>query len=301
MSLVKKLFDRSVAQQLTDQVDSFIGMPGASLQSFKRPAIGQRVFHAVDGHPAVLNELLQLHYGRAARREVVATVQVERIESELELADIVLAPSEAVQRQMLSRGVPADRIFIEPYGVDFRLFSPERSTDVNVSPQLLYVGQISYRKGIPFLLDAVRGQRLSLKMVGPVVAPELLENLPANVTYEGAVGHENLPKHFAEADAFVLPSIEDAFALVVAEALGVGLPVVTTTSVGASTLITSASDGQVVAPGDVSALRNALAQVMPLTQGDRIERAERHRAPHSGVRSWEQYAAGVARAIGAAA
>jgi glycosyltransferase involved in cell wall biosynthesis len=298
MALLKRLFDEAVACRLPEDVSSLIGMPGACLRSFEQPMVKQRVFHAVDGHPAALNCLLRKYYGPAARREFVPDAQVERIVAELALADVVLAPSDVVGRQMVSEGVAAGRIRVVPYGVNFGLFTPGRSATVNKRPQLLYVGQISYRKGIPFLLDAVRGQNVSLLMVGPLVAPELIENLPANVEYRGAVGHGELPNHFAASDALVAPSIEDAFALVVAEALGAGVPVVTTSSTGAASLLTVPHDGQVVVPADAAALRTAILRLTPLHPDDREDRANRHRAQGSGLGSWSDYASAVAHAIG---
>lgn len=300
MAVLKRLFDKAVARRLTNDVSTLIAMPGGCLESFEQAAVKQRVFHAVDGHPSALNELLSTNYGRAARREFVPRRQVERIASELELADIVLAPSEVVRDQMLAGGVSAESLRVVPYGVNFGLFRPGGATSVNKKPQLLYVGQISYRKGIPFLLAAVRNQSVSLLMVGPVVAPELLEDLPSNVEYRGAVGHDELPRYFASSDALVVPSVEDAFALVIAEALGAGVPVVATSATGASSLIRVAEDGQVVAPADVNALRAALLSVTPLTPDERENRARRHRSSQSGLSSWSDYAAAVAKAVGEA-
>jgi glycosyltransferase involved in cell wall biosynthesis len=301
MALLKRLFDEAVARRLREDVSSLIGMPGGCLRSFEQSSVKQRVFHAVDGHPAALNGLLEMHYGRAAQREYVPAVQVERIVRELALADIVLAPSDVVKAQMVAEGVSADRVRVVPYGVNFGLFAPGRSVRANDRPHLLYVGQISYRKGIPFLLEAVRGQNVSLLMIGPVVAPELLENLPTNVEYRGAVGHDELPRYFAKSDALVVPSIEDAFALVIAEALGAGVPVVTTSATGASSLLVNVEDGAIVLPGDVNALRTALSGLTPLGPGDREERARRHRGQGSGLTSWSGYASAVALAIGEAA
>jgi glycosyltransferase involved in cell wall biosynthesis len=297
MYFVKRLFDEAVARRIDAHASAVVGMPGACLTTFRRPIDGVRVFHAVDAHPAELNALLHGYYGVSARREMVQGAQIERIDSELELADIVLVPSNLVRRQMTRQGVPDDRVRIAPYGVNFGLFSPQAAQQVNAVPHILYVGQVSYRKGIPFLLEAARNQPFTVELIGPVVAPELLEDLPPNVRYTAAVGHGELPAAFKRSDALVLPSVEDAFALVVAEALGSGLPVVTTSSVGSSVLIQGPQDGVVVPAGDVAALRGSLVEVRPLSPEDRVERAERHRSPQGGVSSWDEYARTVAAVI----
>ena len=50
------------------------------------------------------------------------------------------------------------------------------------------------------------------------------------------VPHRQLREQYARSSLFVLPSVEDGFAYVVAEALGCGLPVITTENTGASVL-----------------------------------------------------------------
>jgi len=300
MDYVKKAFDRAVARKTRDGVAALVAMPGAALQSFRQANVGTRVFHAVDAHPGALNTVLTAHYGSRADREKVLAAQVERISHELELADIVMSPSVLVRDQMIDSGLSRDAIEVIPYGVNFGTFAPTSSRSVNSVPHLLYVGQISYRKGIPFLLDAVRNQPMTVELVGPVVARELLVNLPDNVRYRSAVGHDELPALFGRADALVLPSVLDAYALVVTESLGSGLPVITTHSVGSSVLIHDERDGAVVAAGEVAELRAALRDVSPQTPDERSSRASRHRSARTGVQDWDAYARAVASAIGSA-
>ena len=72
----------------------------------------------------------------------------------------------------------------------------------------------------------------------------------------GAV--EDLAVLFSAADVFTLPTIYDPFSNACLEAIAAGLPVVTTTANGFSEILTPGVHGDVVEPGDVTALAQAL-------------------------------------------
>src|SRR5690606_10996090 len=128
--------------------------------------------------------------------------------------------------------------------------------------EVLYIGQVSYRKGIPVLLEAARrcnNPSVMFRMYGPVISPELLSDLPSNVTYEGLIPHgAKVADVMRRADLFILPSVEDACALVTLEAMATGVPVVTTSHNGAGELIEHEKDGLIVAPGDSAVLSDAV-------------------------------------------
>jgi glycosyltransferase involved in cell wall biosynthesis len=131
-------------------------------------------------------------------------------------------------------------------------------------------------------------------LVGPVVAPEILRHLPSNVSHSETVTHYDLSALFARADAFVLPSVEDAFGLVVAEALASGVPVVATSAVGAAELVRG-DDGTIIEPGDLGGLHRALEGVTALLPEERVGRADRFRSRVAAgdVHDWTSYAHAV--------
>jgi glycosyltransferase involved in cell wall biosynthesis len=129
----------------------------------------------------------------------------------------------------------------------------------------LYVGQISHRKGVCVLVEAARRLRrrpVEFHVIGGIVSPDVLENLPENVQWKGPRLHVGVAETMRQADLFVLPSIEDAFGLVVLEAMASALPVVASDHVGASELITNGKDGLIVAAGDAGALANAIETLL---------------------------------------
>jgi glycosyltransferase involved in cell wall biosynthesis len=166
--------------------------------------------------------------------------------------------------------------------------------------RLLYVGQISLRKGLTFLYQAVKGLNVEVRLFGPVVEPSLLQNLPSNVSYCGVAPHTQVAAEMSQADCFVFPTLEDACPLVILEAAGCGLPVISTTAAG-STESLDERDCTLVPPGSASSLRAAISNVEPLLSTDRLERADRirRRAAQSGgeINDWSGWASQTMNAI----
>ncbi|MEO7854399.1 MAG: glycosyltransferase family 4 protein, partial [Rubrivivax sp.] len=142
------------------------------------------------------------------------------------------------------------------------------------TPRVLCVASLTPRKGHGVLLEALAGlQHLpwSLHNVGsasrhPATAQGLLSacaalGLGQRVFWHGEVDDTALTAHYAAADLFVLPSWHEGYGMAVAEALAHGLPVVASHA-GALAQTLPCAAGRQVAPGDVLALRNALAELI---------------------------------------
>ncbi len=101
---------------------------------------------------------------------------------------------------------------------------------------LLYVGRLTREKGLRQLLGAWAemkpglNQNASLLLVGSGPDRDFLENTCKvqglnNVRFTGAIDYDDLALFYAVASAFVIPTLEDNWSLVVPEALACGLPV----------------------------------------------------------------------------
>jgi glycosyltransferase involved in cell wall biosynthesis len=295
----KAHFDGRVSGALDARgLDLVLGMPGSCRDTFRTHPGLFKVFHAIDTHPRARNVALRSVYGRRAWAETYPSVLCDRIEEELELADLVLAPSRLVAGQMVEHGIDPAKVTVQPYGVDLDRFRPWEEGPPQASrPSVLFVGQICLRKGVPLLLDAVRGLDLDVTLAGQVFDRSALRDLPPNVRLPGVLSADRLAAAFQEHDAMVLPTVDDACSLVVAEAAASGVPVITTSANGAAELLPPGH--RVVPAGDVTALRDALATVQPLESTERHRLAEEARSPlGSGIRSWESYARGVVTMLG---
>lgn len=277
MHRYKRQFDRRIcASDLVDHA-AVIGMSGACLQIFRKQQTALKVLHQVDAHPRAHNAALLSHYSELrAKNELLPAHVVVRMEEELHISDLVVVPSRLVERQMVDQGIAPRKLARVPYGVNLAEFKPIRLPILKSRPQILFVGQVSLRKGVPFLIEAMRRVDADLKIIGTVVDGRLLKNLPSNVAYAGTQSRSEVVAAMASADAFVLPSIEDACALVIAEAAASGLPVISTAMNGACEILTS-TDLREIVPGSTGDLVNALASVNRLAFDAREERANRIR------------------------
>lgn len=191
---------------------------------------------------------------------------VRRIVRELELADLILAPSRFVFEENVKRGIPAEKQRVVPLGVDTGLFRPgSRTRRRSDAFRLLFVGRINAWKGVHDLLgavDALDDPRLELTLIG-AIAPDFRSHLARHggrFTHVPTVSPRRLAQLYREADAFTLPSLAEGSALVTYEAMASGLPCVVTRSAGS--LVEHGRDGLIVPPRAPDALARALQELM---------------------------------------
>ncbi|MHB8216517.1 MAG: glycosyltransferase family 4 protein [Candidatus Sulfotelmatobacter sp.] len=187
-------------------------------------------------------------------------IRAQQKRQEMELADLVLAPSTFVA-ETIRTFHPNKTIAIAPYGVDLEFWTPSASNERPEVLRFVYAGQISLRKGIPVLLQAWEKARLrsaELRLVGSWHLSESKRGvLPRGVTHVSALSSEALRDHYRRADIFVFPSFFEGLALVLLEALACGLPAIASTATGGADVLTEAS-GRLLSPGDLDALVDAL-------------------------------------------
>lgn len=153
----------------------------------------------------------------------------------------IVAISERVRSQLKQHyNVPDDRIVTIPNGVNLSRFDPKNASaraEVRLSfgvptdvPLVLFVGSQFQLKGLEFAIRALAemNTRVILLVVGgDSAAPfkQLAEQLGVSERVIFAGARSDLPKIYPAADAFVLPTLYETFALVCLEAMASGLPV----------------------------------------------------------------------------
>jgi len=150
---------------------------------------------------------------------------------EYELADYIIVPSEYAYNSFIKYGVPKERLFLRPYGVDTQKFIPKTKEDKIF--RVLYVGAITPYKGFQYLLEAWR--RLKLKnaeliLVGPILrkSKKMLKYYAAKTDFKILGFVSNPVELYQQSSIFVFPSPDEGSALVTYEAMACGLPIITT-------------------------------------------------------------------------
>ncbi len=133
---------------------------------------------------------------------------------------------------------------------------------------LISVGQFIHRKGYDLLLQAANHlpKDIGIYIIGDKPTAEYLAlqkelNL-TQVHFVGFQSKEKLQKWYQAADVFVLPTREDIWGLVINEAMGQGLPIITTDKcVAGLELVKKGANGYIVPVEDVPALTYAITRL----------------------------------------
>jgi glycosyltransferase involved in cell wall biosynthesis len=256
-------FDAYTAARLP-QCDVFVGLSGSALRSgMAAKRHGARyVCDRGSSHIRHQNSLLLEEYDRwGVRFDGIDPRVIDREEAEYSEADCITVPSTFALESFAREGVPAPKLRKLPYGVSLSRFAPASPPD----PQrfdVLFVGGISLRKGIPYLLQAYRKLEhpcKSLTFAGAWGRAEfaLLKKLglrPEDAKILGHIPQSELKTLMSRSHVMVLPSIEDGFGLVLAQAMACGCVVIASEHTGARDLYSDGEEGYVVAVRDADAL-----------------------------------------------
>lgn len=187
----------------------------------------------------------------------------------------VICPSAHTAAAVRASGLAADRIEIVMPGTAKPAKPAPAPMPKAAGPLgLLAVGTVTPRKGHLLLIEALAGLRdcpWQLTCIGSLerdiaTAAALREAIRAQhlddrIVLAGECASPVLAAAYRSADLFVLPSYEEGYGMVYAEALAHGLPVIATTA-GAIPETVPADASLLVPPGDVTALRDALHRVL---------------------------------------
>ncbi|MGR3304135.1 MAG: glycosyltransferase family 4 protein [Candidatus Scalindua sp.] len=166
---------------------------------------------------------------------IIPNSLIERCTQEALLADYVLVGSDYVRETLVENGVTPARLIVLPYGADTASFYPLPKDDNSIF-RILFVGGISQRKGIKYLLEAFKRLDLpntELVLVGSIIGSDKgLKSYRDIFKHIPHVPHFKIHTLFQSADIFIYPSLHEGSAIAIYEALASGLPVITTPNAG---------------------------------------------------------------------
>lgn len=293
-------FAKFAARTLPDRADVFVGWSSACLEAIGpvRARGMKLVIERGSTHIEHQKEVLEREHARLGLvPPPVHPTIVARELGEYAAADAIAVPTRYAAKTFIERGVPEAKMIVNPLGVDTRRFDGTRAGH-DGPPRVLFVGGVGVRKGVPRLLDvfaSLEGEA-ELRIVGRIESGmgAVLARAGANVRILGPLSGADLATEYRTADVFCLPSLEEGFGLVVAEAMAAGLPIIASDATAAAELVRPGMDGLTVPAGDDARLKNALETLIAdKTSREAMGTAARERI---GEFTWD---ATAARAVAA--
>lgn len=290
-----RIFDAWVASRIED-CDALIALSGCGLlagQAVQRRG-GRYVCDRGSSHIRYQSRILEEEYSRwGFKGEKVDPRVVGREEKEYAEADAITVPSEFARRTFIQLGINENKLRTIPFGVSLDRF--RKTADPRPSSfEVLFAGTVGIRKGIPYLLNAfanLKHPMKRLRLAGPV-EPQMRSLFSrfdlTNVDVLGRQTQEELARWMNVSHVMVLPSVEDGFGLVMAQAMACGTPVIASENTGGSDLFTDGVEGFVVPIRSPEAICERLTLLASNTDLQRqMAAAARSRVERLG--GWKDY------------
>jgi glycosyltransferase involved in cell wall biosynthesis len=271
------MFGRWTARQLAserwDVVHPWSGVAEESLGSLKGTGTLSLLMRG-SAHIRTQAKLLREEEERTGvRQDQPSGWRIAREEREYALADRIVVLSTFAYKTFISQGVHAEKLHLIPLGASLEKFRPapevvrarQRRLLAGGPLRVLYVGSMSFRKGLwdmAKVIKALGTEKFAFQLVGPqpFEARAVLSELrPAAVTLRSKQPEAELPGVYAWGDVFLFPTIEDGFAVVLAQAVAAALPVLTTTNCSGPDLLREGESGWIVPIRNPEALAERLA------------------------------------------
>ncbi len=172
--------------------------------------------------------------------------KLARKTAELELAELVVCPSNFVLDSLPAGARATKHCIVAPFGSP--VAAPGEKLPVRERPlRVLFAGALTQRKGLADVFAAMKllgSVEVELVVMGSLLRPLAWyrEQLP-HFTYEPPRPHAEVLRLMRSCDLFVLPSLVEGRALVQQEAMACGLPLLATRNAGGDDLITEGETG----------------------------------------------------------
>lgn len=257
-----------------DVVNSHWMIPQGLTAALLKPRLGFKHIHTI--HAAGLFALRRLPLGKQMARLIC------------ERSDAIFCVStynRQILEQLTQRKIEAD---ILPMGIYTRFYREESDKDnlrrelrLGSGKVILYVGKLSEKKGVTFLLSAFKSvldewPEATLVIVGTGDLEVSLKSeaqqlgIADRIWFAGWQGKASVKKYFAACDAVAVPSIIDSrgetegLPVVLLEALASGKPVVATRVAGAIDVIVDGENGFLAEPQNPNDLGEKINRLLSM-------------------------------------
>jgi glycosyltransferase involved in cell wall biosynthesis len=224
-------------EALAGQIDIVHTWPTAALRTLKTaarlgiPTVLERPnAHTRFAYDVVQEECRRLGVELPPGHEYEYNQEILRKEEEeYRLAYRILCPSDFVVRTFMDKGFPREALARHGYGFDEKVYHPPvEPRNPKQGLTMLFVGVAAVRKGVHFALEAwlkSPAHREGKFLIAGDLLPAYSEKLASMLSDPSVqvLGHRNdIADLMRQSDILVLPSIEEGYGLVIAEAMGSG-------------------------------------------------------------------------------
>ncbi len=219
-----------------------LGILNLNCNAWERNAALERMAHTAHD-PHVASDMLLERTDAARLRMGLA---------ELRRAHTVLVYGSRQRKLVEALGIDPRKLAVLANGIDPSLFRPGPERDFTSRPlRVLFAGHITYHKGVHYAdaAAATAGPTVVREFRAAGLAtygPRTLVPALRSTTLLGELPRAQLIEEYQRADAFIFPSLTEAMARVVLEAMASGLPVIVTPEAGYEDLIDDGVNGFIV-------------------------------------------------------
>lgn len=268
--LFHRAFGRWAARSVRRDADLVYGFSGIMEEYLSTPRGAPHQMRSIVRGSAHIREQAQLLEEEEKRVGVAidrpSQWMIAREEREYALADTIFVLSTFAYESFIKWGVPAERLQINPLGVDTAQFRASKAVAeareariLSGAPlRVLNVGTLSAQKGTLDFVHMASQLRSNFQFsfIGTVVKSEVehvLATADNPITILDRVPEHELVGVYAHADLFVFPTIQDGFAAVVLQAAAAGLPILATPNCSAPDFVIEDETGWILPIRDADA------------------------------------------------
>lgn len=192
--------------------------------------------------------------------------KLNKKDQELALADVIFVASSFTKKTLEEYSGSLPEIKVIPYGFPEVNQKKKYKPLVNRKLSILFIGGLSQRKGLSYLLEAVEGfhDKVELTFVGhkAISNCKVLNQALEQHQWIPSLSHDQVLACMREHDVFVFPSLFEGFGLVITEAMSQGVPVITTDRTAGPDLIKDGEDGWIVPAGSSMAIKEVIVKIL---------------------------------------
>lgn len=222
--------------------------------------------------------------------------KLARKDQELDLADKIIVASQFTADTLQHSPAQGKPTFIIPYGGPVPIKQPKLQPHKKL--KVLFVGGLSQRKGLSYLLDAADflKDKIELTLIGSrIAACAPLDRALNNYRYIPSLPHHQILNEMEKHDVFVFPSLFEGFGLVILEAMSRGLPVIATPHTAGPDIIKDGHDGYIIPIRSHEAIAEKLEKLAD--DADLLMQLKAAALEKAGHFSWQRYQEHISQVV----